>query len=157
VKSAVLTGHVVADLARSTIGMMVMVGIGLAVGFRPSARVVAWAAAIALTLFVTFSLSWVAAVIGLLGKSVEAVQQFVMVLIIPIFASSAFVPTSTMPGWVQAVAVNQPMTQAIDAVRAELLGLPVGPHFALAVAWFGAILVAAFAAASYLFSRRTNI
>ena len=156
-KSAVLTGHTVADLARSAIGMVVMVGVGLAVGFRPSAGVGAWALAIGVTLLVTFSLSWVAAVLGLVAKSVEAVQQIAMVLIIPIFASSAFVPTSTMPGWVQVVAVNQPMTQAIDAVRAELLGLPVDDHLGLAVAWFGAILVAAFAAAGYLFSRRANV
>ncbi|MGO9661309.1 MAG: ABC transporter permease, partial [Acidimicrobiales bacterium] len=156
-RSAVLAGHTVAGVARATIGMVVMVGVGLAVGFRPSAGVGAWALAIGVTLLVTFSLSWVAAVLGLLARSVEAVQQVAMVLIIPIFASSAFVPTSTMPGWVQVVAVNQPMTQAIDAVRAELLGLPVGDHLGLALAWFGAILVGAFGAAGYLFSRRANV
>ena len=156
-KSAVLASHTVAGLARSLIGTVVMVGAGLAVGFRPSAGVGPWAVAIGVTLLVTFSLSWVAAVLGLLARSVEAVQQIAMVLVIPIFASSAFVPTRTMPGWVQVVVVNQPMTQAIDAVRDELLDLPVGDHLGLALAWFGAILVAAFGTAGYLLSRRASL
>jgi ABC transporter DrrB family efflux protein len=155
-RSALLTGHVVADLGRSLVGLAVMVGLGLAVGFRPSAGVGGWLAAVGLTLLVTLALSWLAAVIGLLGRSVEAVQQFAMILIIPILASSAFVPASTMPGWLRAIAVNQPMNQAIDAVRALLLREPTGNHVALACAWFIGILVLASGAASYLFARRTG-
>jgi ABC-type polysaccharide/polyol phosphate export permease len=79
-----------------------------------------------------------------------------MVLLIPIFASSAFVPTSTMPGWVRTVAANQPMTEAIDAVRALLLGTAVGTHPELAVAWFAGILVVAFLAAAFLFSQAAS-
>lgn len=154
---AVLVGHVVADLARASVGIAVMVGLGLAVGFRPSAGVAGWAAAIGLTLLVTCSLSWVAALLGLLSNSVEAVQQFALVLIIPILASSAFVPASTMPGWHRAVAANQPMTQIIDAVRGLLLGTLTRAHLGLAVAWFVAILAAAFAAAGYLFNRRAKM
>jgi ABC-2 type transport system permease protein len=111
---------------------------------------------VALTLFVTFSLSWVAAVIGLLSRSVEAVQQFAMVRVIPALASSAFVPTSSMPAWLQVVAANQPITQAVDAARGLLLGQPVGDHLALAVLWLGGILAAAFVAASFLFSLRAR-
>jgi ABC-2 type transport system permease protein len=154
--SAVLVGHVVADLARASAGIVVMVCLGLAVGFRPSASVAGWAAAIGLTLLVTCSLSWVAALLGLLSKSVEAAQQFALVLIIPVLASSAFVPASTMPGWLQAVVANQPMSQAIDAVRALLLGMPTGSHLGLAVVWFAGILTAAFTAAGYLFNRRAG-
>jgi ABC-2 type transport system permease protein len=154
---AVLVGHIVADLARASVGIAVMVGLGLAVGFRPSAGVAGWAAAIGLTLLVTCSLSWVAALLGLLSNSVEAVQQFALVLIIPILASSAFVPASTMPRWLRAVAANQPITQAIDAVRGLLLGTPTGTHLGLAIAWFVGILATASAAAGYLFNKRANM
>jgi len=87
---------------------------------------------------------------------VEAVQQFAMVLVLPVLASSAFVPTSSMLGWLQVVAANQPITQAVDAVRTLLLGEPVGDHLELTLVWFGAILAAAFATASWLFARRAR-
>lgn len=108
------------------------------------------------TLLVTIALCWVSAVIGLLGRSVEAVQQFTLILIIPILASSAFVPTQTMPGWLRAFADHQPMTQAVDAVRALLLAQPVGGHAWSALAWFTGILVLAFGLAALLFARRAS-
>ena len=154
-KSAVLAGHVIADLARSAVGMAVMVAVGLAVGFRPHASAAGWAAAIALTFLVTFGLSWVSACLGLLGGSVEAVQQFGLVLILPILFSSAFVPTQTMPGWLRAVADNQPMTQAIDAIRGLLLGQPAGHYIDLTLLWFAGILAVSILAARLLFARRT--
>jgi len=153
---AILTGHVVADLCRSLIGMVVMVLVGLVVGFRPSADAKAWVTAIGLTLLVTFALSWVSALLGLLGNSVEAVQQFGIILIVPIFASSAFVPTQTMPSWLRVFADNQPMTQAIDAVRALLLGQPVGDHVRLTLIWFIGIVLVVFPIADWLFKRRTS-
>jgi ABC-2 type transport system permease protein len=153
---AVLVGHVVADLARSAIGLLVMVLVGLAVGFRPSAGPGGWAAAIGLTLLVTFALSWVSAVIGLLGRSVEVVQQLGLVLFLPILASGAFVPTSTFPGPLRLFAEVQPFTQAIDAVRALLLRQDPGDHVWLAVLWFVGIAALAFALASWLFKRRAT-
>jgi ABC-2 type transport system permease protein len=152
--ASVLIGHVVADLARSVVGLVVMILVGLAVGFRPSAAPSGWAAAIGITLLVTFALSWVSAVIGLLGRSVEVVQQLGLVLFLPILASSAFVPTSTLPGPLRVFADDQPFTQAIDAVRALLLHQDPGDHVWLALAWFLGITVLAFAFASWLFRRR---
>ncbi|HEY3868688.1 MAG TPA: ABC transporter permease [Actinocrinis sp.] len=156
VTSAVPAGQVIADLARSVVGMAVMVGLGLAVGFRPHAGVSGWLGAIGLTLLVTFALSWIAACLGMLGGSVEAVQQFGLVLIIPILFSSAFVPTRTMPGWLRVVADNQPMTHAIDAVRALLLGQPTGGQVQATLLWFCGLTVAAVAMAGYLFRLRTS-
>jgi ABC-2 type transport system permease protein len=154
--SAVLIGHVVADLVRSALGLIVMVLVGLAVGFRPSAGAGGWAAAIAITLLVTFALSWVSAVIGMLGRSVEVVQQLGLVLFLPILASSAFVPTSSFPGPLRTFANDQPFTQAIEAVRALLLHQDPSDHVWLALVWFLAITVAAFAVASWLFRRRST-
>jgi len=155
-KSAVLTGHVLSDLVRSAIGMAVMVGVGLAVGFRPHAGPAGWLAAIGITLLVTFCLSWISAGIGLLGSSVEAVQQFSMVLIVPIFFSSAFVPTQSMPRWIRIIADNQPMTQAIDAVRALLLGQPAGHYVLATLLWFSALFAASCLMANLLFRRKSS-
>lgn len=154
--SAVLAGHVIANLARATVGMAVMVGVGYAVGFRPEAGVGGWVGAVALTFLITFGLSWVAACIGLLGRSPEAVGQFSMILILPIFFSSAFVPTATMPGWLRVVADNQPMTHATDAVRALLLNQPVGDHVTATLLWFCGLTVVCVAGAGALFKARTK-
>jgi ABC-2 type transport system permease protein len=154
--SSVLIGHVIADLVRSAVGIAVMVLVGLAVGFRPSAGVGGWSAAIGITLLVTFSLSWCAAVIGLLGRSVEVVQQLGLLLFLPILASSAFVPTSTLAAPLQAFANDQPFTQAIDSVRALLLHQDPGDHLWLAMGWWVGIAVVAFAFASWLFQRRAT-
>jgi len=155
-KSAILTGHVFATLFSTMVGTVVMIAAGLIFGFQPHADTIGWITALGLTALVTLALSWVAVLIGLIGKSVEAVQQFGMILILPIIASSAFVPTETMPKWLQVFANNQPMTHAIDAVRALLLGQPVGNHVKLTLIWFTGIIVVAYILAGWLFRRKTS-
>jgi ABC-2 type transport system permease protein len=153
-KSSVVTGHVLADLARSLIGLAATVAVGYAVGFRPSAGPGGWAVAIGVILLLTFALSWIAALIGLLGTSLEAAQQLAAIVVIPVFLSSAVVPTATMPSWLRVVAANQPITQAIDTLRAVLAGQPPGSHLWLALAELTGIIVVAFTLATSLFRRR---
>jgi ABC-2 type transport system permease protein len=152
-KSAVITGHVIADLARSLVGVAVTVAAGYAVGFRPSAGLGGWIRAIAVILLVTFALSWLAALVGLLGKSLEVAQQLAAVIIIPVFLSGALVPAGTMPGGLRVVTANQPITEAVDTLRALLAGQSAGSHLWLAVAEFAGIIVIAFALATGLFRR----
>lgn len=152
-KSAVVTGHVIADLPRAAIGLAVTIGVGVLFGFRSSAGIGGWAAALGLTLLVTFALSWVAAVIGLLGRSIEVAQQISAVIILPVFLSNALVPTDTLPGWLRVVVANQPISQATDAIRALLFNQPVGDHLALALIEFAAISLVAFIIAALLFKR----
>src|ERR671915_1456570 len=96
-RSAVLTGRTVADLARNAFVILVMLVVGLLVGFRPEASVTGWAAAISLLLLFSFAFSWIAATIGLLVRSVEAIQQASFIWLFPLtFASSTFVPPSSM-------------------------------------------------------------
>lgn len=141
-RSAVLTGRTIADLARNLFVVVVMLSVGLLVGFRPEAGVAGWAGAIGLLLLFSFALSWMAATIGLLMRSVEAVQQASFIWLFPLtFASSAFVPTDDMPGWLRAFAENQPITQVIDAVRGLLLDEPVGSAGGLAIIWCAGILL----------------
>ena len=141
-RSAVLTGRTVADLARNAFVILVMLVVGLLVGFRPEAGVTGWAAAVGLLLLFSFAFSWIAATIGLLVRSVEAVQQASFIWLFPLtFASSAFVQTNGMPGWLRAFADNQPITQVVDAVRGLLLDQPVGSAGWLALAWCVGILL----------------
>ena len=141
-RSAVLTGRTIADLVRNLFVVLVMLVVGLLVGFRPEAGIAGWAGAIGLLLLLSFAFSWVGATIALLMRSVEAVQSAGFIWLFPLtFASSAFVQTDGMPGWLRAFANHQPMTQVIDAVRGFLLGQPVGSHGWQALAWCLGILL----------------
>ena len=117
-RSAVLTGRTIADLVRNLFVVLVMLVVGLLVGFRPEAGPAGWGAAIGLLLLLSFSFSWIGATIALLMRSTEAVQSAGFIWLFPLtFASSAFVQTGNMPSWLKAFANHQPMTQVIDAVR----------------------------------------
>jgi ABC transporter DrrB family efflux protein len=140
-RSAVLTGRTIADLVRNFFVVLVMLLVGILVGFRPDAGVAGWAGAIGLLLLLSYSFSWIGATIALLLRSTEAVQSAGFIWLFPLtFASSAFVPTEDMPEWLQAFANHQPITQVIDAVRAFLLDQPVGSHGWQALAWCVGIL-----------------
>jgi ABC-type multidrug transport system permease subunit len=88
--------------------------------------------------------SW--ALIGLPGNSVKVAQQLGAIIIIPIFFSSALVPTGAMPSWLRVGTANQPVTQAVDTLRALLLSQPPGSHRWLTLTKFGGIVAFALAA-----------
>jgi ABC-2 type transport system permease protein len=155
-KSSVISGHVIADLARCFIGLAVTIGAGYATGFRPAARPGAWAMAVAVILLVTFALSWLAALLGLAGRSVEGAQQLGAIVVIPVFFSSALVPAATMPSWLRVFTGNQPITQAIDTLRALLAGQPPADHLWLTITEFAGIIVIAFVIATVLFRRAAS-
>ena len=155
-RSAVLTGRTIADLVRNMFVVAVMLAVGLLVGFRPEAEVTGWVAAIGLLLLLSFAFSWIGATIGLMVRSVEAVQSAGFIWLFPLtFASSAFVRTEDMPGWLQTFADHQPMTQVIDAVRGLLLDQSVGSHGWQALAWCVGILLV-FVPLSVSLYRRTT-
>lgn len=153
---AVLNGHVVSDLARNGISTVVMLLAGLAIGFRTSASFVDWLLIAGLILLFTLAFSWLSAIAGLIAKSVEGVQWLSFIFVFPLtFASSAFVPTEGMNPVLKAFAENQPITHIVEAVRALMLGTPVGDHLWISVVWCVAILVVSMIAASWLFRRKT--
>ena len=154
---AVLTGHVISDLLRNSISTAVMIITGLVLGFRTDVGVGAWLQIIGLLLLFTLAFSWLAAVVGVLAKSVEGVQTLSFLLVFPLtFASSAFSPTDSMPKYLKIFAENQPITQVIEAVRALMLGQPLGNHGWLAVTGCIITLVVCIPLASYLFKRKTS-
>lgn len=144
-RSAVLGGRTCADLVRNVLVIALMVAVGFLVGFRVHTSAWAFLAAMGLLLLFTFSLSWLFAMVGLRAPSAEAAQAAAFPLLAPlVFASSAFVPLESMPGWLQAFAARQPVTVTVDAVRALCLGGPTAGKVLAAVLW-SVGLVAVFA------------
>jgi ABC-2 type transport system permease protein/oleandomycin transport system permease protein len=156
-KSAVLTGRTIADLVRNLFVVIVMLVVGLLVGFRPSGSPPAWVAAFALILLVSFAFSWISATMGLLVHSVEAAQSAGFVWLFPLtFASSAFVPVDRMPDWLQAFANHQPVSIFVNAVRALLLGRSVGADGWQSVVWCLGILAVFIPLSVWLYGRRVG-
>jgi ABC-2 type transport system permease protein len=153
--SAVLTGHVVASVARNIVAMVLVMGVGLLLGWRPTATPVEWVAAIGVLVLFMVAFSYLAASIGLLVRTVDAASGATFAVTFLPYISSAFVPVDTMPGWLRPVAEHQPITPVIETVRGLLMGTPIGDSAWLAIAWFGGITVASFLAAVALFKRRT--
>lgn len=154
---AVIIGHVTADLFRNIIASIVMISVGLLVGFRPEASFVDWLAIVGLILLFTFAMSWVSAILGLIAKSPEAVQWMGFFIVFPLtFASAAFVPTATMPGWLRAFAENQPVTHVIEAIRALMTGGPIGNHGLAAVIWCVGLIVIAIPIATRMFRKHAG-
>jgi len=153
---AVITGHVVADLVRNIIQSSIMLMVALLVGFRPEASPTDWLMIVGLILLFSFAISWIAAIMGLLARTVEAVQWMGFFVIFPLtFASAAFVPTESMPWGLRLFAENQPVTHVIEALRALMVGTPIGNHGWLAVVWCIGITVIAIPIAAHLF--RTHV
>jgi ABC transporter DrrB family efflux protein len=156
-QSAVITGRTLTDLLRGALAVAVMWIVGLLVGFSPQGNVLNWAGAIGLLLLFGFALSWVGVALGMLMRTPEAVNGIIFVAIFPLtFASSAFVPTDTMPSWLQAFAERQPMTLVINGVRDLVLGGSGGPDLLAAVGWAVGLLVVFFPIGVWLYQRRTT-
>jgi ABC-2 type transport system permease protein/oleandomycin transport system permease protein len=122
-RSAVLAGRLVADTGRMFITILILVGVGYLVGFRFENGVGPAIAMVVLATVFGLAICCIAAFTGLAIGDEESVQAFGLIWLFPLtFVSSAFVPISTMPGWLQAFAKHQPVTQVIDAMRALALG-----------------------------------
>lgn len=156
VSSAVLTGHVTADLVRNVISSIVLFIVAFIIGFRPVASPMDWLLILGILLLFTLAMSWIAAIMGLIAKSIEAVQWIGFVFVFPLtFASAAFVPTDTMPWLLKAFAENQPITHVIEAIRALMIGTPIGNHGYLSIVWCLGIILIAIPLAAYLFRTRS--
>ncbi|MCA1711390.1 MAG: ABC transporter permease [Actinobacteria bacterium] len=139
-RSAVLAGRSISDLLRILFTVLVMVVVGVAVGLRFHQGFAKALAALALVAFFGFAFTWISAWIGLSVKSVETANLAGFVWLFPLtFASSAFAPVSTMPGWLQAFAKATPVTPTVDAVRALVNGGPTARPLLISVCWLVAI------------------
>jgi ABC transporter DrrB family efflux protein len=119
---AIVSGRVVADTILAGIGLTVTTLVGFAMGFRTSAPLGDLLLAIALCLFAAFAFTWLFVLLGIMAGNPQAAQGLGILVFPFTFVSSAFVPVNSMPGWMQAFARNQPLTQIVNAVRALTLG-----------------------------------
>jgi ABC-2 type transport system permease protein/oleandomycin transport system permease protein len=141
-RSAVLAGRLTADTARMLVTILIMIGVGYAVGFRFSNGAVAAVAMVVLATVFGLAICCIAAFTGLAIGDQESVQAFGMIWLFPVtFVSSAFVPIQTMPGWLQAFANNQPVTYVINTMRALALGGPVAADLWKSIAWMAGIFL----------------
>ena len=141
-RSAVLAGRTLGDLVRMIGVVLIISVVGLAVGLRP-ASLGGFLIAILLTAFFGFAFSWISAWIGLMVRDVETANVAGFIWLFPLtFASPAFVPLTSMPGWLQAFAKATPVTPTVNAVRALLNdGLPLQRPLLTSLAWIVGILV----------------
>jgi len=144
-RSAVLSGRTSADAVRNLFVVLLMVAVGTLIGFRFHNGLAGAVASVLLAVLFGFALSWVFAWIGLKTGDAETAQLAGFVIIFPlVFASSAFVPTSRMPGWLQAFANHQPVTQVANAIRAlsqgEAMAGPASGPLLRALLWIAAII-----------------
>jgi ABC-2 type transport system permease protein len=154
--TSLITGHVAASTVRNLMSTALVFGVAFAIGFRPSAGPLAWLAAIGLLALFIVALSWLAAAIGLLARSPEAAGGMTFLISFLPYPSSAFVPVSTMPGWLQGFAAHQPASAVIDALRGLLLHGSAGSSAVPAVAWSLGIIAVSVAGASAAFRLRTR-
>jgi ABC-2 type transport system permease protein len=152
----ILAGHVTASVVRNAVSTALVLGVALLIGFRPQASAAGWLGAAAILLLFILAISWLAAVVGLMARSAEAASGFTFAIMFLPYPSSTFVPITTMPGWLQGFARNQPVTPVVQTLRGLVLGGPVGGEPWRAAIWCGAILVICVVASGLLFRHRTS-
>jgi ABC transporter DrrB family efflux protein len=142
-QSAVLVGRTLSDVVRNVLTFAVMLGVAFAIGFRIEGTFAGAVGATLLLFFFSYAFSWIQALVGLSAGSVEAANSAGFIWMFPLtFVSSAFVDPSSMPGWLQPIANNNPFTLVTNATRALYNGRDPGSDLWLAVAWaIGIILV----------------
>jgi ABC transporter DrrB family efflux protein len=153
-RSAVLVGRTLADLARNVFVVVLMTGVGFLVRFHLLTNAFKLVLAMLLVLLFGYTLSWVFATVGLVLKDPESAQAAAFPVMAPlVFASSAFVPVFSMPGWLQPFAAHQPVSVTASAARALILGTPAGSYVVQALSWDAGILVVFVPLAVWLYRR----
>ena len=141
-RSAVLAGRLVADTIRMFVTIVIVVGVGYAVGFRFENGVGLAIAMIVLATVFGLAICCISAYTGLAIGDEESVQAFGLIWLFPLtFLSSAFVPIPSMPGWLQAFANNQPVTYVINVMRSMALGGPIAADLWKSIAWLAGIFI----------------
>ncbi|PJI93615.1 ABC transporter permease [Luteimicrobium subarcticum] len=152
--AAPLWGHVIASVLRNLASGVVVLGVAIALGFRPGADVLGWCAVLGFVVLTVLAFTWICAAAGLV-LSVDATQALNSVFLFLPYLSSGFVAVGTMPAWLHGFADNQPFTPIIEALRGLLSGTPDAATIWTAVAWLVGFLVVSIALGSLAYRRRT--
>jgi ABC-2 type transport system permease protein len=155
-RSAVLTGHVLAALIQTLLSLGIVLGVAIALGFRPTAGPLEWLAAIGMLTLFSVALIWLATALGLAAKSVETASNTPMFLTLLPFIGSGFVLAASMPTGLRQFAEYQPFTPATETLRGLLTGTPIGSNAIIAVAWSVGIALASYLWARHLYTQRRS-
>ena len=141
-RSSVIAGRILADGARIVWSVLIITGFAMVLGFRFGGGAAGAVGSLVLVTAFGLAMCWPMAFIGITARTTESVNTWGFMIILPLtFASSAFVPVETMPGWLQPIANANPVTAAIDAARGLMLGGPVARPVAESLIWMAAIVV----------------
>ena len=155
-RSSVLWAHVLTSMVANLASLLIVTIVAFAMGFRPTAGPLAWLGILGILALFTLTLTWIAVIPGLTAKTVDGASAFSYPLIFLPFISSAFVPTTTMPGPVRWFAEHQPVTSIVDSLRALMTGRGVGADLWVAIAWLVGALLVAYVAAMLIYRRRLS-
>jgi ABC-2 type transport system permease protein len=154
-RSAVLTGHVFSALLQILGSLVVVVGVAVGLGFRPTADPIEWLAAIGVIMMFALALVWLAAALGLAAKSVETASNTPMFLTLLPFLGSGFVPAASMPIGLRQFAEYQPFTPITETVRGLLTGTGIGTQAIAATAWSIGIAMLSYLWARHLYEHHS--
>jgi ABC-2 type transport system permease protein len=154
-RAAVLTGHVLGNAIQGVLVSVILVGVALLMGFRPTAGPLGWLGVVGVIALVSLAVSWLGVALGVSAGSIEAASNTPMVLTLLVFLGSGFVPTSSMPGWLQGFARYQPFTTFIEAVRAFMFGRAPGRDLWLALGWGVLLALVGYVWARTLYIRKS--
>ncbi|HEY7593418.1 MAG TPA: ABC transporter permease [Actinophytocola sp.] len=152
-RASVLTGHVIGTVIQAMLGLAVVTGVALLVGFEPAAGPVEWLAVAGVLLLLTIALTWLSVALGLVAKSVETASNTPMVFTLLPFLGSGFVPAASMPAGLRWFAEYQPFTPVIETIRGLLLGTPIGKSGPIAVGWCVAIAAVGYGWSKHLYAK----
>jgi ABC-2 type transport system permease protein len=152
-RASVVIGHVLGSTIQTMVGLTVVIGVAVLVGFRPNADVIEWVAAAGLLAMITVAITWLSVALGLFPRSVEAASNLPMPLILLPFLGSGFVPTDSMPAGIRWFAEYQPFTPFIETLRGLLMGTPIRNSGLLSVGWCALITFIGFRWAMKLYDR----
>jgi ABC-2 type transport system permease protein len=152
-RPSVLTGHVVGAVIQQILGMVVLIGVALAMGFSPNATAVEWLAATGLLTLFVVAVTWLSVALGLRAQTPEAASNAPMPLILLPFLGSGFVPTDSMPTALRWFAEYQPFTPVMETIRGLFLGTPIGNSGAIATAWCAGLAVVSYLWAKNIFNK----
>ncbi|MEV6650233.1 ABC transporter permease [Streptomyces sp. NPDC051219] len=141
-RPSVMVGYLLGDMLRYTLASLVMLTVGLILGFRPDGGVVGVVAGVALLIVFSFAFSWVWTMFGLLLRSEKSVMGVSMMVLFPLtFLSNIFVDPKTMPGWLQAFVNDSPITHLTTAVRELMAGDWPATELAWSFGWAGLLVL----------------
>ncbi len=153
-RSAVLGGHVLGNLIQLLLATVAVTLIAVLMGFRAPAGPWGWLGAAALLALVSYALCWLGVAFGVYARGVESASNLPMPIMILPLLGSGFVPTESMPSWMQWFADHQPFTPFIETLRSLLFGTPVGSNAWLSLAWIVVIGVGGWLWARRLYERK---